>query len=385
MIHRFIIILSIICYSTLGIGGDLTFRDQLKKLEADYTLNEPYFEKFLEWTSYFGQSYQDQKQLLDFFKFFAELHPIDRNIYFLGTGIFSNYQAEFSTLEEWLGAVRSLDRLFLKANSIIDPRQPFPPYSWNEELGHYYRYFLHLKRSDKLPPWNEFEGELKDMQSWFSKRGDRPAGEKPLFVWEGRFYTDAKDELEKLKNKILAEPIRFGYFDEEDELRIESSFPMQKDSVKVMIKMAHDPKELFERAFPWTLIEDKTRYYTDEDGREMLQVVVNDLDGDELILDFVIYSESSKRSKSGVIYYTLEPSTFSVLNAVLSLWEIKCSVHPHERFRDISVVSIQSKTVVRALAKSFKGNLTRGGKTKELLDKQLPSKLSGLREYLLKD
>lgn len=384
MIRRFIVIFSIIYFSAIGMAEDLTFRDQIKKMEADYTLNEPYFEKFLKWTSHFEPESQYQKQLLDFFKFFVGLHPIDRNIYFLGAEVFANYQTEFATLEEWLGAVRSLDKLFLKTNSVVDPRLPLPSYSWNEELGHYYRYFLHLKRLDTLPPWNEFKEELREMQRWFSK-GDHPAGEKPLFIWEARFYADAKDELEKLKNRILTEPLRFGYFDEGRELRIEASFPMQKDSSSVMRKMVRDPKELFERAFPWPLVEGKTRYYTDGEGREMLQVAVTDLDGDEFILDFVIYAETSDGSRRGTIYYTLEPSTFSLLNTLLSLWEIKCSVQPHERFRDLSVVSIESNTVVRALAMSFKGRLTRDGKTKELLDRQLPTKLSGLREYLLKD
>ncbi len=395
-VSSFLFLGTLICFFSISLramADGFSFRDEIEKLKAHYLLrDEPYFENILQWTrgyepceDFEKERRQFQEQLLDFFKFFASLHPIDRGIYYLFVDIFSNYLTEYPTLEKWLYEIRSFDRLFAKSDSLEYPSLSVLSYSLNPEAGHYYRYFLHLKQLTILPPWEEFKRELQDMQNWFEKK-DRSPNEKdgkPLFLWQGRFYPDAKEQLDEEKKKLLSKPILWNYHASETEVSIDSTFHIQKTSQKVENKILKNPKELFQRFFPWQLIESETRYYTDIEGRNILSVAMIDLDGDRLDLDFWVHNDTSNGLGKNTLYFTLEPPTFSGLNALLSLWEIVCRVRPHEKFGDITAISLKSKTEVRIAW--FKERLTREGKTKELLDKELPPKLNGLKEYLLKD
>lgn len=395
MKRLFVSFFTLICFFSISLGSftgaeDFSFRDEIEKLKAQYLLrDEPYFENILQWTRCYEpcedvekERRQFQEQLLDFFTFFASLHPIDRNIYYLFVEIFSNYLMEYPTLEKWLSEIRSFDGLFAKSDSLEYPKLSVLHYSLNPEVGHYYRYFLHLKQLSYLPPWEEFKQELWDMQNWFAKK-DRSPDEKPLFLWQGRFYPDAKEQLEEEKKNLLSKPILWNYHASETALSIDSTFYIQKDLQKVENKILKNPKEVFQRFFPWRLIESETRYYTDVEERNILSVAMIDLDGDRLDLNFWVHNDTTNGVGKDTLYFTFEPNTFSGLNALLSLWEIICRVRPHEKFGDVAAISLKSKTEVRIAW--FKERLTREGKTKELLDKELPPKLNGLKEYLLKD
>jgi hypothetical protein len=396
MKRLFVSFFTLICFFSISLRAtaeDLSFRDEIEKLERRYLLrDEPYFENILQWTRSYEpcedlekERRQFQEQLLDFFKFFASLHPIDRSIYYLCVEIFSNYRMEYPTLEKWLGEIRSFDRLFAKSDFVEYPSLAALSYSLNPEAGHYYRYFLHLKQLTILPPWEEFKRELRDMQNWFAKKDRSPneKDQKPLFLWQGRFYPDAKERLDEERKKLLSKPILWNYHASETELSIDSAFHIQKDSQKVENKILKNPKELFQRFFPWQLIESETRYYTDVEERNILSVAMIDLDGDRIDLDFWVHNDTSNGRGKNTLYFTLEPPTLSGLNALLSLWEIVCRIRPHEKFGDITAISLKSKVEVRIAW--FKERLTREGKTKELLDKELLPKLNGLKEYLLKD
>lgn len=392
------LIISLFSFSTFSMNPVL--EKEIRKFQPNKFLNLT-LEVFLELEPS-PQMVQEidafNEGVLENLYFLNRLHPYEQKVFYDMVRVFSKYENYFTSYAVLLNEIGAYQHLFTSylsekrrayfkrisqktwENASHDPAvfaKLMGYYPLEAELQSYEDYWSALLLEEnplQLPPWDLFQREMGDIRRWYVV--DPPAAlhaeEEPLFLWEGRFDEEARQRLNTLQHAISDRPPTWNIDDKGLELDVVGTVVVNKPIEVVKNNTLNGDKvELFKRVFPWNIV---SASYDEANRTLTTKILLQTKNEYELT-----FSVSERiRENSCRIYFTLNIPTLSEMNLAVKNWELSYEVKQHEKFQDMSVVSLDSTTLLRFEWARKKLAIPQ---TKEDLKVKLPAMLSNLKTY----